>query len=106
MQSEILIEKAEKELQMTEDEMFEAQDEALQEAMEWIEYNLGGVDNANPATSADVVLDCLNRYGVTHWTKETAYEWLMGFMQYIHVGLTDQLEAYENDTAHEAKNGY
>ena len=39
MQSEILIEKAEKELQMTEEEMFEAQDEALQEAMEWFDYN-------------------------------------------------------------------
>ena len=39
MQSEILIEKAEKELQITEEEMYEAQDEALLEAMEWFDYN-------------------------------------------------------------------
>ena len=79
MQSEILIEKAEKELQMTEEEMFKAQDEALETAMEWIDYNLGGFETVQPSHAADVVLDCLNTNGVTHWTRETAYEWMMDY---------------------------
>ena len=44
---EILIEKAEKELQMTEEEMFKAQDEALETAMEWIDYNLEVLKQSN-----------------------------------------------------------
>ena len=107
MQSEILIEKAEKELQMTEEEMFEAQDEALQEAMEWFDYNNNGFETVEPSLAADVVLDCLNGHGVTHWTREAAYEWLMELMQFYMISLESQLEGfYENDTAHEAKNGY
>ena len=106
MQSEILIEKAEKELQMTEEEMFKAQDEALETAMEWIDYNLGGFETVQPSHAADVVLDCLNTNGVTHWTRETAYEWMMDYMQYLVIHLEDQIEGYQIDTAHEAKNGY
>tara|TARA_B100001778_G_scaffold320395_1_gene310744 strand:- start:8029 stop:8349 length:321 start_codon:yes stop_codon:yes gene_type:complete len=106
MQSEILIEKAEKELQITEEEMYEAQDEALLEAMEWFDYN-NSIDTIEPSYAADIVLDCLNANGVTHWTREAAYGWLMELMQWYMISLENQLEGfYENDTAHEAKNGY
>ena len=50
------------------------------------------------------MLDCLNGHGVTHWTREAAYEWLMELMQFYMISLESQLEGfYENDTAHEAK---
>ena len=105
MQSEILIEKAEKEMQMTEDEILQAQDEALQEVMEWVDYNQGGVFNCDPQEAAHIVLEFLKIDGVHHWTEKDADIWLMEWMKFQYVGLEEHIQELELDTAHEAKNG-